>query len=66
MTIFLDGKEINSQDLSKTINYKKGNNPFRENFYLLVNLALGQGGEEIPGSHIPAQMLVDYIRVYQK
>ena len=66
MTILLDGKEINSQDLSKTINYKKGDNPFRSNHYLLVNLALGQGGEEIPDSHIPAQLLVDYIRVYQK
>lgn len=66
MDILLDGKVINSQDLGKTINHKKGNNPFRENFFLLVNLALGQGGEEIPDAHIPAQLLVDYIRVYQR
>jgi beta-glucanase (GH16 family) len=66
MEILLDGKVINSQDLSQTINHNKGNNPFRENFFLLVNLALGKDGEEIPDAHMPAQLLVDYIRVYQQ
>lgn len=66
MVISVDGRELNSADFRKTINARQGNNPFHENFYLLLNLALGQNGEEIPDAHIPARMLVDYVRVYQQ
>ncbi|WP_343703627.1 glycoside hydrolase family 16 protein [Chitinophaga sp.] len=66
MVISVDGQVLNTTDLANTVNHKEGNNPFRENFYLLLNLALGQNGEEIPDAHIPARMLVDYVRVYQQ
>ncbi len=65
MVISVDGLVLNTIDLTKTVNEKQGNNPFHENFYLLLNFALGQGGEEIPDGHLPAQMLVDYVRVFQ-
>ena len=66
MVISVDGLELNTIDLTQTTNQKQGNNPFHENFYLLLNVALGQSGEEIPDSHLPSQMLVDYVRVFQK
>jgi len=65
MIIFMDGKELNTIELDQTVNYHKGNNPLKEPFYLLLNLALGQGGEEIPEGNLPAQLIVDYVRVYQ-
>ncbi|MRG44283.1 family 16 glycosylhydrolase [Chitinophaga sp. SYP-B3965] len=66
MIISVDGKELNHVDMSKTINVHQGNNPFQENFFLLLNLALGQAGEEIPAENIPSKFVVDYVRVYQK
>lgn len=66
MVITVDGKELNTTDLSKTINGRRGDNPFHENFFLLLNFALGQAGEEIPAENIPAKFIVDYVRVYQK
>lgn len=66
MVISVDGQVLNTTNLANTVNHKQGNNPFHDNFYLLLNLALGQNGEEIPDAHIPARMLVDYVRVYQQ
>lgn len=66
MVISVDGFELNSIDLKETVNHHKGNNPFHENFYLLLNVALGQGSEEIPVEHLPSKFIVDYVRVYQK
>jgi len=65
MIISMDGKELNTIDLKETTNFHRGNNPFREKFYLLLNLALGQGGEEIPEANLPGKLVVDYVRVYQ-
>ncbi len=65
MRISVDGEQINVMDLSKTINYSTKENPYHKPFYLLLNIALGQGGEEIPDENLPASMLVDYVRVYQ-
>jgi hypothetical protein len=65
MVISVDGKELNHVDMSKTINVHRGDNPFKENFFLLLNFALGQAGEEIPAENIPAKFIVDYVRVYQ-
>lgn len=66
MVISVDGFELNTIDLKETVNAKKGNNPFHENFYLLLNVALGQGGEQIPDEYLPSKFVVDYVRVYQK
>jgi beta-glucanase (GH16 family) len=64
--IFLDDRLLNSIDLTETVNFKIGNNPFQEPFYLLLNLALGQNFEHIPDETIPSRLEVDYVRVYQK
>lgn len=66
MKITEDGREVNSFDLTKTINKTIGNNPFNEKMYMLLNLALGQGGEAIPSENLPAKFIVDYVRVYQQ
>lgn len=66
MKITVDGHFVNDFDLTKTINKKMGNNPFHEKMYLLLNLALGQGKEKIPLENLPAEFLVDYVRVYQR
>lgn len=65
MVITVDGREVNKFDLTKTINKSMGNNPFNENMYMLLNLALGQAGEQIPDENLPATFLVDYVRIYQ-
>ncbi|MBE8713572.1 glycoside hydrolase family 16 protein [Sphingobacterium hungaricum] len=66
IVISVDGNLVNEISLTKTVNKKQGDNPFKKPFYLLLNVALGQGGELIPDENIPSKMLVDYVRVYQK
>ncbi len=66
MVISVDGKVLNTIDVSQARNARRGNLPFREDFFLLLNVALGQGGEEIPDAHIPSHLVVDYVRVYQR
>jgi beta-glucanase (GH16 family) len=42
--------------------------PFNQPFYMILNLAVGgnyDGGLEPPASKLPAQMEVDYVRVYE-
>jgi beta-glucanase (GH16 family) len=58
--IFLDGKQYFVMDTSKVPQN------FHEPFYLIVNLAVGGNwpGFTIDEKALPAQMLVDYIRVY--
>lgn len=40
--------------------------PFNENFYLILNLALGGNAGTINGTSFPQTMEIDYVRVYQK
>lgn len=49
-------------------NQTDGSNPFRLPQYLKLNLALGGswGGPAIDDTKMPAQFLIDYVRVYQK
>ena len=72
---YTDGFLLNSQDLSATINGtggkggSAGQNPFRLPQYILLNFPFGgdAGGQcGIDDSGLPAQMEVDYIRVYRK
>ena len=69
MTIYLDGTEINSVDLSTTINGSAncaGENPFQQPHYILLNLALGGGaGGSVENLSFPTQYLIDYVRVYE-
>lgn len=66
LVISVDGKVLNTIDIKNAQNAKKGNHPFREDFYLLLNVALGQNGEEIPVTHLPSRLIVDYVHVYQR
>ena len=69
MSIFLDGTEINSVNLSQTINGSAvcaNQNPFQQSHYILLNLALvGNAGGTIENLEFPTQYRIDYIRVYQ-
>lgn len=43
-----------------------GDNPFRKEFYLLINLAIGGAwGGEVDSSIFPAKYLIDYVRVFE-
>ncbi len=63
--LFVDGRLLNSIDVSTTIN-PDGSNPFREPHYMLVNLAIGgtQGGDPAQ-TEMPTRYEIDYIRVFQ-
>lgn len=66
--LFLDGRLMNTIDLSKTVNGKHGRNenPFHKPMYLLLNLAMGSSGGTIDEQALPMRYEVDYVRVYQK
>jgi beta-glucanase (GH16 family) len=64
--LFLDGRLLNTIDLSETVN-PDGSNPFDEPHYMIVNLAIGgQHGGDPDRTEFPARFEVDFIRVYQK
>lgn len=64
--LFVDNQLINEVDLTTTYNGTNNKNPFHQPHYLLINLAVGgmNGGEIAPES-LPAEYIIDYIRVYQ-
>jgi beta-glucanase (GH16 family) len=70
--LFLDDKQVNEQDLSKTINTSLGRgapeNPFvGGGAYLILNQAIGgQSGGDSSHTEFPVRFLVDYVRVWQK
>jgi len=62
---FVDGVQYNEANILNNIN---GTNAFNNNnFFLLLNLAIGGNwpGFSIDNSAFPANMYVDYVRVYQ-
>lgn len=68
MTITLDNEILNSIDLNSVSNGSsncEGQNPFRQNHYLLINLALGGAGGSVDQLTFPTRYFVDYVRVYQ-
>ena len=68
--IYVDGELLNEILLSKTINQgtrAQGFNPFTQEQYILLNLAMGgDNGGTIDDSALPMRYEVDYVRVYQK
>ena len=68
--IYLDDELLNEIPLSKTINEgtkAKGFNPFTQEQYILLNLAMGgNNGGPIDDTALPMRYEVDYVRVYQK
>jgi beta-glucanase (GH16 family) len=68
MIIRMDGLVLNDVSLDETINGSAacaGENPFRQNQFLRLNLALGGAGGSLDGLGFPNRFLVDYVRVYQ-
>ena len=69
MTIYLDGDEVNTVNLSNTINGLAdcaGQNPFQKPHYILLNLALGgSAGGSVDNLSFPTFYFIDYVRVYQ-
>lgn len=64
--IFMDNNLMNETQITNIKNAIRGNNPFQEKFYMVMNAALGQDKETIPDSTLPSQYQIDYVRVYQK
>lgn len=64
--IFMDQHLMNETRIADIKNGVKGNNPFHENFYLILNIALGQNKELIPEATLPSTFVIDFVRVYQK
>ena len=67
MVIRLDGQELNTVSLSDTVNGSAacaGENPFQQEHYILLNLALGGAGGSVADLAFPTRYLVDYVRVY--
>ena len=68
MTISLDGEILNDVNLDEVANGSAacaGENPFRQDHYLLLNLALGGAGGPVDRLDFPTRYLVDYVRIYQ-
>lgn len=65
MKISLDGERINDISLNETIN-ADGSNPFLQEHYLLLNLAIGANGGDPSQTPFPIAYEVDYARVYQE
>ena len=69
MSILVDGVEVNSVNLSDTVNGSAagaGQNPFHQSHYVLLNLAIGgNAGGSVENLEFPTQYLIDYIRIYQ-
>ena len=61
---FVDGTQYHTANILNSIN---GTNEFHNNFFVLLNLAIGGNwpGFTIDNNAFPASMYVDYVRVYR-
>jgi beta-glucanase (GH16 family) len=63
--LYLDDELVNEFDVDEATR-PDGYNPFREEMYLLLNLAVGGlNGGDPSGTDFPGTFEVDYVRVYQ-
>lgn len=64
---FVDGKSYCKYSKSDDENPNHDSWPFDKPFYLIMNIAVGGGlGGPVTDEHLPFEMLVDYVKVYQK
>lgn len=67
INLYLDNELLNYTLLNQTINPKDPPvNPFLQEHYFLLNLAIGSNGGDPSKSVFPIKYEVDYIRVYQE
>jgi hypothetical protein len=61
---FVDGVQFHEVNIANGIN---GTSEFQNNFFILLNMAIGGNwpGFTVDNNAFPANMLVDYVRVYQ-
>lgn len=61
---YVDGVKYHEANIANSIN---GTNEFHANFFILLNLAIGGNwpGFTVDNNAFPANMYVDYVRVYQ-
>ena len=65
--LFVDGELLNETDLTETVNGGSDRNPFRQEHYLLLSLAIGgNNGGDPSKTEFPSRYEIDYVRVYQK
>lgn len=64
ITWFVDGVQFHTANIANSIN---GTDEFHNPFFIILNLAVGGNlpGQTIDESRLPANLLVDYVRVYQ-
>lgn len=67
ITWYVDDQPVASENLGR-IFADPAYKPFQEDFYLLLNIAVGGTwpGEPDASTYFPQRMLVDYVRVYEK
>lgn len=64
--LYCDGRLMNTQDLSKTVN-PDGVNPFHQPVFIMLNQAIGGTvGGDPSQTAFPVRYEIDYVRVYQK
>ena len=63
--LYIDGILINEIDLKTTLN-PDGFNPFHQEHYILLNLAIGSNGGDPSTTLFPKKYEIDYVRVFQK
>lgn len=67
ITIFLDGKLLNTQPMDAAINQDgPAINPFLGPQHFRLNLAIGSNGGDPSKTPFPQRYEVDYVRIYQK
>ena len=62
---FVDGVQFHEASILNSVN---GTNEFHNNFFLILNMAIGGNwpGFTVNNGALPANMYVDYVRVYQQ
>jgi len=68
IALYVDDVLLNKVEMDKLNNRdKKGDNPFKQPHYMLLNLAMGGiNGGDLKGTVFPNRFEIDYVRVYQK
>lgn len=61
---FVDGVQFHEANIANSVN---GTEEFHRNFFIILNMAIGGNwpGFTIDNNAFPANMLIDYVRVYQ-
>jgi beta-glucanase (GH16 family) len=68
ISLYVDGKLLNCVAMNKLVNRDgSGTNPFMQEHYMLLNLAIGgDNGGDPSNTSFPRRFEVDYVRVWQK